>query len=341
MKRKAIVCGLESNKKPRISRISTALGPILRFALYRAIRLHLSPFLHADVIPIVQAYASIMTFSYLRVVPLVDSKNEGKGKLDHPSSICLHEDEIYVADTNNHQIQVFHQSTGRFVRKVQGNLIHPIGIAIHGALRRVFVSDRATDQIKVYRLDDWGLLSVWDATAAAVPFFYPFGITICENQVLVVDCQNHRIAIFSPDGKLIRSFGSLANFYSPAKLAKDPFGHELFVADGENHRIQCFDMNTFAFLRQYGSGVKGRRQGQLNHPYACALHGDELIVCDTFNDRLVVFDRFEASVQRMCESYTSDDFHLSTFRTVCDVQINDRNELFACNYGNDRILVFN
>src|SRR5262245_35908908 len=75
-----------------------------------------------------------------------------------------------------------------------------------------------------------------------------------DNVVAVADTGNHRIQVFSIDGKLRSGWGGAGTaegkFLFPSGLALGPQG-ELFVADAGNHRIQVFDEQG-KFLRAWG-----------------------------------------------------------------------------------------
>jgi tripartite motif-containing protein 2/3/tripartite motif-containing protein 71 len=72
---------------------------------------------------------------------------------------------IFVTDHYNHHLYVFH-SDGSFARLVvsvgsgDGQLSYPVGIAVHPAQRRVYVTDRANDRVCVFDTCDGSFLEV-------------------------------------------------------------------------------------------------------------------------------------------------------------------------------------
>jgi len=79
------------------------------------------------------------------------SKGSGNGQFDAPSGVAFdnRNNQIVVADTNNHRIQIFDEE-GTFLRSFgQGHLSLPGGIAIDPA-GNYFVSDAGTDCIQVF-----------------------------------------------------------------------------------------------------------------------------------------------------------------------------------------------
>lgn len=88
----------------------------------------------------------------------------------------------------------------------------------------------------------------------------PWGVAINEEEeeVVVSECNGHRVSVFSPTGKKIRSFGSKGSekskLKSPRGVALDKSGN-VFVVDSGNYRVQKFT-SVGEFLGCAGS--KGR-----------------------------------------------------------------------------------
>ncbi len=115
-----------------------------------------------------------------------------------------------------------------------------------------------------------------------------------DRRIYVLDRNNHRVAIFAPDGVSTEAVGFFGRFgggegefRSPEGIAigKDGF---LFVADSGNHRVQVFDASG-GFVRQWGD--HGAKRSQFNRPADIAVDDSWVYVADTGNDRVQVFDR--------------------------------------------------
>jgi Tol biopolymer transport system component len=105
---------------------------------------------------------------------------------------------------------------------------------------------------------------------------------------------------FSPDWQSIPTipvpqfqfkFGSIGSangqFINPHDVATDASGN-IYVTDGNNHRIQVFD-SSGTFLYKFGSFGSG--DGMLNTPHAIDLDPDgNLLVADLVNDGIQKFD---------------------------------------------------
>ncbi|BET01527.1 Hypothetical protein NTJ_14343 [Nesidiocoris tenuis] len=112
-----------------------------------------------------------------------------------------------------------------------------------------------------------------------------------EGKIVVADRSNHRIQIFSPEGRFLSKFGSHGKnpgqFDRPAGVAVDFSNGRIVVADKDNHRIQVFAEDgrfLFAF------GELGSRDGQFNYPWDVAVNvAGQIVVSDTRNRRIQLF----------------------------------------------------
>lgn len=105
-------------------------------------------------------------------------------------------------------------------------------------------------------------------------FTQPRGICIDQKmkELFVVDCNNHRICVFSLVSlAFIRQIGRGVQGSGPGHLnyavgaCLDFKNHHIYVADTNNHRVSVFDQFTGAFIRCIG--YHGSGQGELNSPY--------------------------------------------------------------------------
>ena len=61
----------------------------------------------------------------------------------------------------------------------------------------------------------------------------------------------------------------------------------LLVCDGNNHRIQVFELDG-KFVGTLGT--KGSKLGKFNVPFSAAvLSNDQIVVCDKTNNRIQIF----------------------------------------------------
>jgi len=93
---------------------------------------------------------------------------------------------------------------------------------------------------------------------------------------------NGRILKFSPEGRLLQTWGSVGGgpgqFYIPHSLKLDERRGRLYVADRENGRVEIFDANHGTFLESWTSVV--RRAFALDFPVPTGGSEDYLFVVD-------------------------------------------------------------
>ena len=188
----------------------------------------------------------------------------------------------FIADYTNHQIHVFDEQR-KYIRSFgqpgSGNeqLMRPVGIAVDANVL-VYVANNNNHHIEVFRdgtfVNQFGQLG------------YPWNVTINNGKLYVADCGNHRIAIFTLEGQLIRTIGSRGSgpgqFNRPSAVAFSPDG-DMYVADRNNHRIQVFNSDG-VYQREFGGG-------QVKYPYDILITTDgHVLVADFGNKRVVIFN---------------------------------------------------
>ncbi|KAI6657769.1 hypothetical protein LOD99_512 [Oopsacas minuta] len=116
-----------------------------------------------------------------------------KGELNRPYGLALDGDIIYIADTNNKRIQIF-STEGKFIHEFgKGQLNTPYGIALNKEW--VFISDFVLNAVLKFSRTNYKLIKSVKGVVSD-----PLGLTTDTNgELLVADCNNNRIAAFSPD----------------------------------------------------------------------------------------------------------------------------------------------
>lgn len=119
-------------------------------------------------------------------------------------------------------------------------------------------------------------------------FNRPEGICVDgQDRLYVADSCNHRIQIFSADGKFVRQYGragsGLGELSYPYDIAVDAQGNQ-FVCEFGNSRIQVFDANCQPVEIIGGPGAE---PGKFANPWGVALDArGNLFVADALNHRL-------------------------------------------------------
>ena len=105
----------------------------------------------------------------------------------------------------------------------------------------------------------------------------------------------------------------------------------LYVADSHLDYIQKLHIKNGGYVGQIGS--HGSRGGEFNSPCGLALDEDSslLYVCDTYNNRIQVFEN-----DRYFKIFEGSHY----FECPLDVTLNNDKELFVTNSNNDVVQVF-
>lgn len=172
--------------------------------------------------------------------------------LSRPTGIAIHPltADIYVVDTENHDVAVFDVSGARkdsFGGRGSGSgqLNYPTLIAI-GRDGRVYVSDSLNFRVQVFTAEGTAVRSIGRLGDAVGEFARPKGLAVDrEGRVFVVEGLYDVVNVFDPDGRLLLTFGEAGraegSFWLATGLAVDVRGR-IFVADSYNGRVQVFQL---------------------------------------------------------------------------------------------------
>ena len=119
-----------------------------------------------------------------------------------------------------------------------------------------------------------------------------YGVTVDkDDNIYVVELNNHRVNKFSSDGEFVAVVGSQGSgnlqFSCPLGICYNRRDNNLYVADQSNHRIQVLS-TELKFVRCFGT--PGNGNGQLQNPlFATFDSANNLYVTDHYNHRVQVF----------------------------------------------------
>merc|ERR1719175_42605 len=133
-----------------------------------------------------------------------------EGQFTEPSGVAVtEENEIIVADTNNHRIQVFDKE-GNFkfqfgeVGKRDGQLLYPNRVAAVRSSGDIIVTERSpTHQVQIY--NQYGQFV---RKFGANILQHPRGVCVDnKGRIIVVECKVMRVIIFDQLGNVLNNFG--------------------------------------------------------------------------------------------------------------------------------------
>lgn len=259
-------------------------------------------------------------FDEPRGIAILEQQDNNSTSTSSEGELGLSDPLLFVADTQNHRVQVFSTVTKKFVGVIGGGqgsgpdqLDAPKGIALSPAVHiPVPALPLPTTIHSPLNKFSFGSSSICGSTMGDVTNSL---YSSSSYYLFVADAGNHRIQVFDAiSGDHVRSIGDglgaepgqlnvpvgLALYVHPRGSSsnsstltpKTGEGLLLFVSDFENNRIQIFNAMTGQFIRAIGS--KGKELGQLNGPHTIAVHPRidgtlAVFVSEFYNHRIQVF----------------------------------------------------
>jgi tripartite motif-containing protein 71 len=219
---------------------------------------------------------------------IIGKRGRGDGEFFHPQAVCTDEDDhIYVADTNNHRIQVFNVD-GSFLYKFgkegsqAGKFNDPMAICMGSGEHRdcIVIADYWNERVVIVKKNGDHVRSIPCGGCTN-------GVSVDSSNRIFVS-KNYYISVWDWNGQHIFSFGSQGSqdgqFEYARKSCIDKERGIIFIADQYNNRIQLFDLQG-TFMGKIGS--EGSSIAQLNRSTSVGLDSlGNLIIADSRNHRL-------------------------------------------------------
>ncbi len=133
-----------------------------------------------------------------------------------PVDVAIAGDSLYVANLQNHNIQVLDKRSGDLITTIgkvgseEGELYHPTNLAI-GPNNHLYVSDTGNFRVQEFSLDGQFIRSIGKIGAGAGSLARPKGIALDhDGNLYVVDAAFENVQIFDSQGELLLFFGEPA-----------------------------------------------------------------------------------------------------------------------------------
>ncbi|XP_012288137.1 brain tumor protein [Orussus abietinus] len=209
-----------------------------------------------------------------------------EGQFTEPSGVAVNaQNDIIVADTNNHRIQIFDKE-GRFkfhfgeCGKRDGQLLYPNRVAVVRNSGDIIVTERSpTHQIQIY--NQYGQFV---RKFGANILQHPRGVTVdSKGRIVVVECKVMRVIIFDQAGNVLQKFGCSKHLEFPNGVVVND-KQEIFISDNRAHCVKVFNYEG-AYLRQIGG------EGITNYPIGVGINAaGEILIADNHNNfNLTIF----------------------------------------------------
>ncbi|XP_067950148.1 brain tumor protein-like isoform X2 [Watersipora subatra] len=221
-----------------------------------------------------------------------------EGQFTEPSGVAVNaQNDIIVADTNNHRIQIFDKE-GRFkfqfgeCGKRDGQLLYPNRVAVVKQTGDIVVTERSpTHQVQIF--NQYGQFV---RKFGANVLQHPRGVTVDHmGRIIIVECKVMRVIIFDLFGNMLQKFSCSKHLEFPNGVVVND-QEEIFISDNRAHCVKVFNYQGL-FTRQIGG------EGISNYPIGVGINsaGDILIADNHNNFNLTVFNQ-DGQIQNALES---------------------------------------
>jgi DNA-binding beta-propeller fold protein YncE len=166
-------------------------------------------------------------------------------------------------------------------------MVRPYSIAVdsHG---RAIVSDPGASGVHIFDFEHHKYKFIERREKQKDPMLEPQCVAVDDQDTIyVTDSKSGKVFVFSPEGKLERTIGSLRGgegyFKRPTGIAVDRKAGRIYVTDTVRHKIFTLDMDgtVLGSMGQNGSGDL-----QFNYPTELRMQESDLLVVDAMNFRV-------------------------------------------------------
>lgn len=231
------------------------------------------------------------------------SKGPLPGCFDGPGSLAVDGDLLWVADGDNHRVQVLDLSRGGALVAVYGGSSNsggdgvafrsPYGVALDAC--HAYIAERDGRRVSVLDKRSGRLVRVLGQDARMCD---PLAVAVNDRLVGVTDSSNCRVVFLDKrTGKVARVLGPELPAEAgggllacPCDVVFDEADDSIvYISDREASRILVWDTHSWTFVRQIGSHGVG--PGEFSHVNRLCVAHDRVYASDRFGRRLLAFNK--------------------------------------------------
>jgi DNA-binding beta-propeller fold protein YncE len=292
--------------------------------------------------------ADISHSGRVKVIPcrqLFNITGSDKKPFNQPSAIDVFNDRIFVLDGVNSRVAVF-DSEGAFLFDFgdagsdPGEFKAPLGLSVDYQ-GKIYVADSGNHRIQIF--DTKGNLLTYFALKEdrygdlADPTDVVFDKK--NNRLLIVDNDNHRLLVYTPDGKFIKEIGEVGfdngQFRYPYSITLDGKWN-FYVVDVLNTRVQVFSPQGES-LRTIGEW--GIEKGQFFRPQGIAIDDKGRVFVSESYQKIGVIQVFSSDGEFLALLGDNSRKKLR-FSVPTDICFDDHGRIYICEMYDSRISVF-
>ncbi len=273
------------------------------------------------------------------------------GQFNQPSGVAVDNNYIYVADRNNHRVQVFNRSTRVFVTSfgsygaANGQFNQPTDVAVD-ASGNLYVADFGNVRVQQFQPLSGSWSHVRNYGTTGVPYVtdgnhynHPRGVAVgADGSIYIAEEAGRRLVKLSPDGALI--WATVTS--NPGAQVHTPFvdvavgADRVYAATGWKNEVHIYDANG-ALKAAFGGFGSGAYQFNDAAGIGVSPNGD-VYVADCGNHRVQVYKPSFAHKATIGGSQGSGS---NQFNCPQDVAIDATGLVYVADEGNHRVQVFN
>ena len=231
-----------------------------------------------------------------------------------------------------------------YSRVVGGRLFRGIVNATIGEKDNVYVVLRDSYNSGIVKLDigndphdESEILSFNDTSPGVFDATWPACAVFYQDVIFVTDELNSEILVFTPEGKLLRKFGSPGNTAGkldrPSGITSNTSG-QILVSDTMNDRIQIFDTHG-THISSFGR--EGSKDSELLSPWGITTdYADNIFVSDHLNHRIQKFD----PEGNFLFSFGNIGTNYETLKHPSDGAVDPAGDIYGADWANNRIQIY-
>ena|GEM_PF-1364954 len=266
--------------------------------------------------------------------PVLDIYGPPSSPLRGPMSVTTGPDgRIYVADSENNQIQVFDRN-GRWLKKwgqlgrKEGEFWYPVSILFRQG--KVYVSDMLNSRIQIFDPEGKYLGQIPDPQKHKDLEIGPLALGMDREGNMYVTTLGHYVLIFDredqPVARIGRAGAGPGELNYPHGVAVDSRGR-IWVADSNQERVHLYD-RTGRVLASYGGFVLPRGMA--------ADSRGRIYVTDTFQHKVLALDEEGRKLFEFGERGVEE----GRFNFPNALWVDEQDRIYVADRANDRISIW-